>query len=682
MRFDMKIRKRKKAVIRKMILIAACCPLLLLIGFAILIVSAKIAGPMDIPVTRPAIFYDNSGQVIGKWDTDNRHWTDIEKMAPSIKLATLAIEDRRFFRHHGFDFRRVVQSALVDMRSLSKAQGASTITMQYAKNLFLTNDKTWMRKVSEVFYTMRLEMNESKKDILEGYLNTIYYGHGAYGAEAAAQIYFNRHANDLSLAQSSMLAGIPNGPSLYSPLIHYDMAKKRQRIVLDTMVKSGFLTRKRADIAYRAPLNLVHGKQGAGSSAEKAPYFQDAVRRELTERLHISRKMLASGGLKVYTTLDMDTQTSAEYWLKHTIPDHSKIQTALVALDPKNGGVVAMIGGRDYQESPYNRAISARRSPGSAFKPFLYYAALRNGFTPSTRLKSEPTAFAFDDGRSSYRPNNFGGYYADKPITMAQALALFDNVFAVKTHLAIGMNQLVSAARRAGISSPLAPIPSLALGSKPVSVLELARGYATFANQGGRIQPALITKVTDRRGHLLYEWKPEKKQVLNRQASFVLSQMMTGIFDRRLNGYTHVTGGPVADVLTHKIAAKTGSTATDSWMAGFTPDLVTAVWVGYDRNVTINASPDSGYAKTIWSHVMESALSGTPKNHFKPPKGVVQVSIDPKSGLRAGKGCEGRPTYFIKGTEPSAYCGEPKKKQPVGKKKQKSLLDRLFHWWR
>ncbi|GEB78259.1 transglycosylase domain-containing protein [Sporolactobacillus inulinus] len=677
MHFDTRIRKKMALFLRRT---ALFLPTSLVLGVIILLLAAKIAGPMEIPASKPAVFYDNRGQLVGKWDTTNKQWMDSDAMAPALKLATLAVEDRRFFHHHGFDFRRMIQSALIDLRHFSKAQGASTISMQYAKNLFLSNDKTWLRKFSEMFYTIRLEMNESKKSILEGYLNTIYYGRGAYGAEAGARTYFNKSAKDLSLAEASMLAGVPNGPSVYSPFINYGKAKKRQKVVLNTMVKSGFLSKKRAEIAYQAPLHLAHVENKV---PEKAPYFQDALRHELIDRLHFTQKELASGGLKVYTTLDNETQESAEHWVKRVIPSSTPIQTALVALDPKTGGIVAMVGGRDYTKSTYNRAVSAKRSPGSAFKPFLYYAALQNGFTPATRLKSEPTAFVFDNGHREYTPNNFGGYYANKPITMEQALALSDNIFAVKTHLAIGMKKLVSAARRAGISSALAPIPSLALGTKPVSVLELARGYATFANQGARIQPAMITKVTDGKGQVLYDWQPKKQQVLNRKTSFVLSQMMTGIFDKRLNGYSKVTGSRISGLLTHKVAAKTGSTPSDSWMAGFTPELVSAVWVGYDQGETISTYPDSGYAKTIWAHFMESALKGKPKNAFKAPKGVVSVSIDPKSGLRAGKGCTGRPTYFIKGTAPTAYCGKQEPHNLEKPTKQRSsLLDRLFHWWK
>lgn len=646
------------------------------LGLLLVFLAAKIAGPMQIPEIQPAVFYDNSGKMIGKWDTSDRQWVPVRQVAPSLKLATLAVEDRYFFQHHGFDLHRIAGSAAVDLFSLSKAQGASTITMQYAKNLFLNQDKSWLRKATEAFYTIRLEMNLPKEKILEGYLNTIYYGHGAYGIEAAAKTYFHKKAGDLTLAESSMLAGIPNGPSLYSPFLHYDQAKKRQHLVLKMMVACGYVSQSRASAAYRTPLDLAASDQKV---PQTAPYFQDAVRSELTGRLHFTPDQLQSGGLKVYTTLDTEVQKEAEYWVRRTLPQTSRLQAALVAMDPANGGVVAMIGGRSYPQSPYNRAVSALRSPGSAFKPFLYYAALRNGYTPATMLKSAPSVFTFDDGRSKYAPDNFGGYYADKPITMAQALAVSDNIFAVKTHLAIGMDQLVRAAQEAGITSPLAPIPSLALGSEPVSVLELTRGYATLASDGVRNLPELITKVTDQAGHVLYAWHPDRKQVLDPKTTFVLSQMMTGIFDTRLNGYTTVTGAPVAGELTHRIAAKTGTTATDSWMAGFTPDLVSTVWIGYDKGETISTYPETGYAKSIWSHFMESALTGKPENTFRPPQGVVQVPVDPNTGLLAGKGVTGRPTYFVQGTAPTAYStkggstGRPQKQQH-------GFFYRLFHW--
>lgn len=679
MRFSWRLLEANKGYLKWTVRLGVLLAVMAIASFSILLAAAKLAGPMEIPASKPAVFFDNRQQQMGKWQDSNTQWVSIKNMSPFIKMATLSVEDRRFFQHHGFDLRRIAGSALIDLRSFSKAEGASTITMQYAKNLFLTNDRTWQRKAAEMFYTLRLEMNESKKDILEGYLNTIYYGEGAYGIEAAAKTYFNKNAGDLTLAESSMLAGIPNAPSLYSPFLHYDEAKRRQKTVLDTMVESGFLTKKQEKAVYSAPIRLVRGQE---KTPQEASYFQDAVRQELTEKLHFNQKELASGGLKVYTTLNSNAQQAAEYWVRKTIPASSDLQTALIALDPKTGGIAAMVGGRDYQKSPYNRAVSAERAPGSAFKPFLYYAALQNGFTPATLLKSTPTMFTFDNGRATYTPNNFGGYYANGAITMAQALALSDNIFAVKTHLAIGMGKLVKAAKLAGITSPLEAVPSLALGSEPVSVLEMARGYATFANEGARIDPEFITKVTDSRGRVLYEWHPEKKQVLSKQASFVLSQMMTGIFDSRLNGYTKVTGGTVANMLTHTMAAKTGSTPTDSWMAGFTPNLVSAVWVGYDKGETINTYPDGSYAKEIWTHFMESLLDGTPGNSFTPPEGVVSVSIDPKSGLLASARCPGRPTYFVKGTEPTTYCSGTRNNPDAKPTPQKKgFLYRLFHWW-
>lgn len=646
-----------------------------------MLAAAKIAGPLEILPPDPAVFYDRHRQPIGKWQEGTRQWVPIEEIAPAVRQATLAVEDRRFFYHDGFDFRRIIGAAAADLRSLSKAQGASTITMQYARNLYLSNNKTWLRKTVEVFYTLRLEMHASKKEIFEGYLNTIYYGSGAYGIEAAAKTYFNKKAADLTLAEASMLAGIPKGPGLYSPLLDYDRARQRQKTVLNAMAEGGYITAEQAKTAYRMPLQFTKHHE---KKQKTAPYFQDAVYRTLIEEMHLRPEDLATKGLNVYTTLDAKTQKAAEYWVAKMMPPSSDLQAALVAIDPRTGAVRAMVGGRNYEKSAFNRAISAKRAPGSAFKPFLYYAALMNGFTPSTMLQSKPTVFSYEHGRASYAPDNFGGHYADAPITMSQALALSDNIFAVKTHLAIGMEQMIKAARNAGIASPLAEIPSLALGSKPVTVLEMAGGYATLAGEGARIEPGLIDKVTDSRGRVLYERQPVKEQALNRQATFVLSQMMTGIFDKRLNGYTQVTGSPVADRLTHKMAAKTGSTESDSWMAGFTPELAAAVWIGYDKGETISTYPDTGYAKSIWAHFMESALEDAPDDSFNPPEGVVSVSVDPKTGLLANDRCPGRQTWFIEGTEPTSYCsgnGETQGEQRDRPEKE-NWFDRLLRWWR
>ncbi|WEG13073.1 PBP1A family penicillin-binding protein [Pullulanibacillus sp. KACC 23026] len=625
---------------------------LLIFCLASLWLYAKILGAPKIQVPQTTVYYSTNDEVIGETehDSQNRYWVSLSNIAKPLQQATIDIEDRHFYDHHGFDLRRMAGAAIKDVTTLSKAQGASTISMQYARNLFLSNDKTWKRKFLEAFTTMRLEMNYSKSQILEGYLNTIYYGHGAYGIQAASKYYFNKNAKDLDLAESALLAGIPKGPTYYAPDVDFDRSKARQRLILNAMVNAGDITKAQAEKAYKEKLTLVTTHKG---TKEMAPYFQDEVQQELSKRLNMTNEQIATAGLKVYTTLDANMQKKAEYWVKKVINPKSKIQAALVTMDPKTGAVKAMIGGRNYQEDPYNLAVQGKRQPGSSFKPFLYYAALRNNFTPSTTLLSAPTTFHYDNGKP-YSPENYGGYYANGPITLMQALALSDNIYAVKTNLAIGMDQLVTTAKEMGITSPLEPIPSLALGTKPVSVLEMANAYSTIADLGKRVTPHYITKVVDRSGHVIYQWKPSSKQVLDPATSFVLSQMMTGIFDPKLNGYSTVTGNSVRKILTHTVAAKTGSTDTDSWMVGFTPNLTTSVWVGYKQWKPINTYPDSRYSKSIWANYMEDVLQGQPRDAFKAPDGVVKAWVDPSTGLLTSKDAKNaRLTYYLAGTEPT-----------------------------
>ncbi|HEU5141123.1 MAG TPA: penicillin-binding transpeptidase domain-containing protein, partial [Bacillales bacterium] len=350
----------------------------------------------------------------------------------------------------------------------------------------------------------------------------------------------------------------------------------------------------------------------------------------------------------------------------------------------------ALVGGRNFEESPYNRAVQAKRQPGSSFKPFLYYAALRNGYTPSSKLLSAPAVFHYNDGESTYSPHNFGNYYAYDFITLMQALALSDNIYAVKTNMFIGPEKLVKSAKKAGITTPLAPIPSLALGTKPVSVLDMVRGYSAYANGGYRIKPRFITKVVDPQGNVVYKNEPDKKRVFDPQTSFVLAHMMTGTFDESLNDYTTVTGRSINDYLNRQVAGKSGTTSTDSWMIGFTPKLAAGVWTGYDKGKVLDPVTDTGYSKEIWGHFMKEALKGHPKKPFDPPKGVVGVWVDPHTGKLATNDCPDRRfAYYVKGTQPTEYCKKhiedntkPKKKQTPKQPTQedKSLWDRLLDW--
>jgi penicillin-binding protein 2D len=648
---------------------------------------AKILGPPQLAVPQSTLYYSADGAVIGEsHNGQKRYWVPLEDIAKPVIEATVAIEDRKFYDHNGFDYKRIVGAILADIKALAKVQGASTITQQYARNLYLEHDKTWKRKLMEAFYTIRLEMSYTKADILEGYLNTIYYGHGAYGIQAASQYYFGKNANELTLAEATLLTGVPKGPGIYSPLVSLEKAKNRQKIILNMMVADQLIDKPSAEAAAKEPLNLV-GKY-PHARKEIAPYYQDAVRNALRNQLNIDDRTIELGGLKVYTTLDLDQQEVAEQTMDKLISKDSEIEIGFVAMDPKNGHVKAMVGGRDYDKSPFNRAIQAVRQPGSTVKPLLYYAALEQGFTPSTLMRSEPTTFKFQDGRPDYSPHNFNSLYANDEITLAQALAVSDNVIAVKTHLFLGEEVLVDTMKRFGIQSKMAMVPSLALGTSGVRVLEMANAYSHFANGGKKVEPVFITKIENHRGDVIYKNSSENETVLDPKQAYVMTQMLTGIFDSKLNGYTSVTGSTVIKNMTRPYAGKSGTTETDSWMVGFSPQLVSAVWTGYDVGKPIDLTVEKMYAKNIWVHFMENALKGEPTKGFKRPKeGVVAVYVNPENGKLASPDCPvKRYTYFAAGTEPTDYCTDhlehtiieeqPQKEEPAKKPWYKKLWGR------
>ncbi|MCG6794882.1 transglycosylase domain-containing protein [Geobacillus sp. YHL] len=644
------------------------------------VLFAKIEGAPPVAVPQTTIFYADDGRKIGESDHgQKRYWVHLGDISPHVIEATIAVEDRKFYEHHGFDLKRIAGAVLANLEAMDKVQGASTITQQYARNLFLTHEKTWSRKIQEALYTIRLEANYSKEKILEGYLNTIYYGHGAYGIEAAARYYFGKHASELTLSEAAMLAGIPKGPYYYSPLVNEARAKARQKIVLTSMVEAGYISREEAERAYRDKLVYIRHRE---REQPVAPYFQDVVKQQLRTKLGLDERTIELGGLRVYTTLDRRLQRIAEEQVKQVISPHSAIQAALVAMDPRTGEVKALIGGRNYEESPFNRAVQAERQPGSTFKPFLYYAAIEQGFTPSTQLRSELTTFTFDGGRATYTPHNYNDYYADGPITLAQALAVSDNVFAVKTLQFIGADKLIETAKKLGITSRLKAVPSLALGTSPVKMIDMVAAYSTLANYGKKTDPVFIKKVVDANGNVLYEHKPESRQVLDRDAAFVTTHLMTGMFDPKLNGYTTVTGQSIADEMTRPYAGKSGTTKTDSWMIGFAPQLVAGVWTGYDRGETMSRFDEKQYAKQIWIRFMEKSLAGEPKKSFKPTKGVIGVYIDPQNGKLATDSCPvKRKTYYIAGTEPVDYCTDHVKEEKKKKEDGKSWFEKWFPWF-
>ncbi|MCA1060970.1 PBP1A family penicillin-binding protein [Rossellomorea aquimaris] len=658
---------------------------LFLIGIMGILIYAKVQGPPPLAVPQSTLIYSEDGSVIGETNTgEKRYWVGLKDISPALIEATISIEDKSFYQHYGFDLKRMAGAALADVKAMSKVQGASTISQQYARNLFLSHDKTWKRKISEALYTIRIEMNYSKKDILEGYLNTIYYGHGAYGVQAASQFYFGKDANQLSVSEAAMLAGIPKAPSYYSPVTHIDNAKKRQELILTSMSKDGFISKEQEAVSKSAQIRIIG--EHAHQKTEIAPYFQDVVRSILRSDLGIEERTIEMGGLKVYTTLNPDHQKVAEKVVKEQISDQSDIQLGFVSMNPKNGNVTALVGGRNYEESPFNRAVQAIRQPGSTIKPLLYYSALKQGFTPSTTMKSELTSFTFDDGKT-YTPHNYNNKYADDDITLAQAIALSDNVYAVKTHLFIGQDTLTKTAKeKFGLTTKVKKYPSSALGTSGARVIDMVNAYSIFANGGYKVKPVFITKVEDWSGNVIYEHKSKKEQVLDPDLTYVMTHMLSGIFDPKLNDYSTVTGIQIRKDATRPYAGKSGTTNTDNWMIGYSPQLTAGVWTGYDKEKEISLVDDKYYAKKIWVHFMEEALKDEPVKHFKPTKGVVGVAVNPHNGLLATKDCPvQRFTYFVKGTEPTEYCHEhlgekeaPKEK--VQEKEKKSWYEKVKDW--
>lgn len=681
---DQRFRKTIK-YLRAVLIISLIVMVLSFLLYVGVMAYAKVLGAPPLAVPQSTLYFSDDDTLIGESNSgQKRYWVPLKDISPDLINATISIEDKSFYEHNGFDYKRIAGAALADLKAMGKVQGASTISQQYARNLFLEHDKTWKRKINEAFYALRIEMNYTKQQILEGYLNTIYYGHGAYGIQAASQFYFGKNADKLSVSESAMLAGIPKGPGVYSPFNSIEKAQARQELILNTMASSGFLTPKNAGEAAEQKLTLI-GKHPS-QETYAAPYFQDAVKTALKTQLHLDDRTITLGGLKVYTTIDLKQQAIAEKQVTELISKESEIQTGLVALDPKNGHVKAMVGGRDYEKSPFNRAIQAIRQPGSTIKPILYYSALEQGFTPSSTMRSELTTFRFDDGQADYTPHNYNNKYANGEITLAQALAVSDNVFAVKTHLFLGAETLLEAAKKFGISTTMKKVPSLALGSSGVRVIEMANAYSLFANGGKKVEPTFITRVEDPNGKVIYDSKNEAETVLQPAQTYVMTHMLTGIFDPKLSGYASVTGSTIIDDITRPYAGKSGSTETDSWMVGFAPQLVTAVWTGYDKGKGISLTAEKSYAKNIWVNFMEEALKGKAIKGFTPPKeGVTGVYVNPENGKLASKECPiKRFTYFATGTEPTEYCTDhlkhtelkPEKQKPVKKKTwYKKILD-------
>lgn len=601
---------------------------------------------LSIGVANNYYFYDSNGNV---YNGNSDNWVKLDQISPYLIDATISAEDKHFFHHLGFDYLRIVKAMATNIKKGEAVQGASTITQQYAKNLFLDFGKTWSRKLQEAWITIKLESQYTKNEILEGYLNTINYG-GVFGIENASLYYFDKHASELSLAEAAILAGIPKSPSNYSPISNHDNAKKRQRSILDSMVNNKYITQDEANSAYNIDLSYV-GENG-GSSVSSLMYYQDAVIEELKSIKSIPSSFLETRGLKIYTTLNMDYQKVLDESVSNGLSDNSQIQVASIIMDPNSGAILGLVGGRDYKVSQYNRAINSRRQVGSTIKPFLYYAALENGFTSSSTFISERTTFTFSDDKT-YSPRNYADLYPDKSISMAAAISYSDNVFAVKTHLFLGEDTLVNMLRRVGVKSELEAIPSLALGTEEMSLVEMMQAYGSLASGGYKREPYLIEKVLDTDGNVLYEHEDSNDLILNESDVFILNELLTSTYSSDFIDYNYPTLISLSGKLSHKYAIKTGTTDTDRLIFGYNNDLLVGVWTGYDDN-SESPSDDSSISKDIWFNTIEGCLKDKDDSWYSIPNNVVGVMVDPISGEIADDNTEHkRMFYYIKGTEPT-----------------------------
>ena len=637
--------KKLKKIIKVFVLLM----IIALLAFGGVILYIKMSPKLEIKNANAFLMYDSQNELFFQ-GSGSQEWVNLEDISDKLIQATIYTEDKHFYQHFGFDFLRIAKAMVVNITSGSKSQGASTISQQYARNLFLDFDKTWERKLKEMWITLQLEVHYDKDEILEGYLNTINYGHGMYGIQNASKFYFDKNASELDWAEAAMLTGIPKSPSNYSPIVNFDLAKQRQTNILYNLYKNEIITEEEYNQAVSEELTIV----GEKNSQELANimYYQDAVMRELNSLEEIPESLLETGGIKIYTNLDMNAQSVLENSIRNNLTDETELQVASVMMDPNTGKIIALVGGKDYNKSQYNRAYQSARQVGSTMKPFLYYAALENGFTSSTTFTSEQTTFTFSNNQT-YSPQNYGDQYGNKPISLATAISYSDNIYAVKTHMFLGEDALVNISKRLGITAELEEIPSLPLGTASINIIEMAAAYSAFANEGYKVEGYLISRVEDLKGNVLYEHKEEKENILNKSLTYILSELLTSTYDSTFIDYNYPTAIGIAPKIKHKLALKSGTTNTDHWSIGYNHNIVTAVWVGYDDNRDIEAS-DYKYSRNIWVEATEGYLQDQEDAWYKQPSNVVGVLVNPITGKPATDADEKKKImYYVKGTEPS-----------------------------
>ena len=616
----------------------------------------------------PSILYSNRDEPIAALASEYRIFVPLQRVPKLVQQAVLDAEDAQFYRHGAISLKGMARAAIRNLTSARLKEGGSTITQQLAKSLFLTPERTLSRKFKELQLAQEIERRYSKDKILEMYLNTIYFGGGAYGIEAAARTYFSKSVGQLSLAEAALLAGLPKAPSLSSPFTDPKRAKERRDYVLTRMEKEGHIKAAEAKAAIRLPIALTPFFKGRGV----APSFADFVRRELEPRF--GRVLLTRGNLRIYTTLNLETQRTATEALRRGLADIEKtlagkrkagapepavLEGALVALVPGTGEIRAMVGGRDYGRSQFNRAVQARRQPGSAFKPFVYAAAFDQGFTPATLMDDYPISYSIpQNGRLvEWSPENFDRQ-SRGPVTLRRALEESINVPTVRLLEAVGVEPVISLAHRMGITSEMRREYGLALGVSEVSLLELTSAYGVLANRGVRVPPRGVRRVASPSGDVLEAPSDSGERVLREEVAFLVTSILQGAVERGTARRARIPG--------RAVAAKTGTSqdAADIWLVGYTPRLVTGMWAGFDRPRSLGSHESAGrLAAPVWADFMRRALQNLPPETPPIPEGVFTATVNWRTGFPTGPDDpEAITEFFISGDV--AGPSDPASSQP------------------
>jgi len=575
--------------------------------------------------------FSGDGEIIAEFFVEKRYLIPIEEMPSYLIRAFISAEDARFFEHQGIDIWSIIRALIKNIESMEIIQGGSTITQQITKSLLLSPEKSYSRKIKEAILAQRIEKSLSKRDILSIYLNQIYLGHRSYGVEAAALTYFGKHASELNLAESALLAGLPKAPSAYSPIHCPLKAKQRQRYVLQRMIRRGYITKSQAKEAENIPLNITLPEN---KNIKVAPYFTEYIRQYLENTY--GTDLLYGGGLKVYTPLNPFMQSAAQSAVELGLRDFEvregyqegepRVQGALIAMEPRTGHIKTLVGGVNFLENQFNRAVQSRRQPGSAFKPIVYAAALDKGYTTTTMIIDSPLIFKIKSDKEFWEPRNYDLEFKG-PVTLRKALTYSRNIITIRILQDIGVNYVISYARQLGIVSPLNRDLSLALGSSGISLLEITRAYTVFANQGLKVEPIFITKIIDRDGTVLEENTPKLTQAISPQTAYLMTSLLKSVVEEG-------TGRKVK-ALQRPCAGKTGTTndVRDAWFIGFTPDLIAGTWVGFDDEKPLGKQETGAVAASpIWLNFMKEVLEGSSMKTFSIPEGIVFIKIDPETG--------------------------------------------------